>query len=47
MRRQRALAALMRPNARNDLGPLDQQVLQPVIDIVDAAAQQFEIGSVG
>ena len=37
-------ASLMRPDARDDLGALDQQVLQPIVDLVDAAAQQFEIG---
>jgi hypothetical protein len=34
----------MRPDARDDLGALDQQVLEPIVDLVDAAAQQFEIG---
>jgi hypothetical protein len=34
----------MRPDARDDFGALDQQVLQPIVDLVDAAAQQFEIG---
>src|SRR5260221_5565164 len=39
-----AIAPFDLGNARNYLDALDQQVLQPVVDLVDAPAQLFEIG---
>ena len=37
-------AALVRGDAGNDLDALEQKVLQPVVDLVDASAQAFEVG---
>ena len=44
MRRDPAIAALTRRDPRHDIDALDQEVLQPVVDLVDASAQLFEIG---
>jgi hypothetical protein len=34
----------VRGDARNNVYALDQEVLQPVVNLVDASAQLFEIG---
>ena len=39
-----AVAALVRGDVRDDVYALDQQILQPVVNLVDASAQLFEIG---
>ena len=44
VRRDAAIAALVRGDGRYDLYALDQQILQPVVDLVDASAQAFEVG---
>ena len=41
-----ALAALVRRDAGDNFQSRDQEVLQPVVDLVDAAAQPFEIGGI-
>ena len=40
------LAALVRRDAGDNFQSRDQEVLQPVVDLVDAAAQPFEIGGI-
>src|ERR1043165_6354248 len=42
--RRAAIAPLRLGDARNDVHALDQQILQPFVDLVDAPAQLFEIG---
>ena len=39
-----AVAALVRGDARDNVYAFNQQVLQPVVNLVDASAQLFEIG---
>ncbi len=39
-----AVIALVRGDARDNVYAFNQQVLQPVVNLVDASAQLFEIG---
>ncbi len=38
------VVALVRRDAGDEVEPLDQKILQPVVNLVDASAQLFEIG---
>jgi len=44
MRGNAVVAPFVRGNVGDDLNALDQEVMQPVVDLVDASAQMFEIG---
>ena len=46
MRRDAAAALLVLGDPRHDLHALDQQILQPIVDLVDPTAEDFEIGAV-
>jgi hypothetical protein len=43
LKRRLVIVFLAGGNERDDLCPVDQQVLQLVVDLVEAAAQAFEI----
>ncbi len=44
VRGEAVTAALVRGDARDNVYALGQEVLQPVVNLVDASAQLFEIG---